>query len=46
MIKVTHLTKSFSGQKVLDDLTVTIEKVRSSPWLVHQAQGNQPSLEA
>ncbi|HEL0710570.1 TPA: amino acid ABC transporter ATP-binding protein [Streptococcus equi subsp. zooepidemicus] len=26
MIKVTHLTKSFSGQKVLDDLTVTIEK--------------------
>ncbi|HEK9986417.1 amino acid ABC transporter ATP-binding protein [Streptococcus equi] len=25
MIKVTHLTKSFSGQKVLDDLTVTIE---------------------
>ncbi|ASB97478.1 amino acid ABC transporter ATP-binding protein [Streptococcus equi] len=26
MIKVTHLTKSFSGQKILDDLTVTIEK--------------------
>lgn len=26
MIKVTHLTKFFSGQKVLDDLTVTIEK--------------------
>lgn len=26
MIKVTHLTKSFSGEKVLDDLTVTIEK--------------------
>lgn len=26
MIKVIHLTKSFSGQKVLDDLTVTIEK--------------------
>lgn len=26
MIKVTHLTKSFSGQKVLDDLTMTIEK--------------------
>ncbi|HEL1283364.1 TPA: amino acid ABC transporter ATP-binding protein [Streptococcus equi subsp. zooepidemicus] len=26
MIKVTRLTKSFSGQKVLDDLTVTIEK--------------------
>ena len=29
MIKITNLTKAFSGQKVLDGLNVTIKRVKS-----------------
>lgn len=43
MIKITNLTKEFSGQKVLDGLDVDIQKEKFWLLSVLQVQENQRS---